>query len=324
MSSNITIRKRVINLNRRPDRMMIFNALTAKYNITDIERYSAVDGRTLERTPEIEDMFKDNEFNWRRSIVATTLSHYNLWKELINSDFDYYLIFEDDILLFPDFNYMYRDLIKQLSMKKKRDEFLPFIYLGYHTDQEYLRVPPFGSTIRRGGLTIYEMADFKHVWGGFFSYIIHRDFARVLVDKVDSGIKKPVDTLIYDMKNIYMVYPTLVFSPFMTFTNNADSDIQYDHLEVGDEYIFFSKLDSKGHDIHVNTKYMQYHDLKKIANEIDGCVAFNSYGYFKSKIEKPLIPLPNCMSKKHGLYVKKSHWDKVCQEKVNKIENEKN
>jgi len=312
MADNIKIRKRVINLDRRlNDRMVLFNAIMQKYGINDVERYSAVDGRTLKRTPEINDMFKDNEFNWRRSIVATTLSHYNLWKELVDSEYDYYLIFEDDILLFPDFNYMYTDLIRQLNMKNRKGENYPFIYLGYHTDQEYRRVPPFGSTIRRGGLTVYNMTDFKHVWGGFFSYMIHRDFAKTLVEKVESGVKKPVDTLIYGMEDIYMVYPTLVYSPYMTFTNGVDSDIQYDHLEVEDEYIFLSKMDSKGHDIHRCTKYMQYHDLKKIANSLENCVAFNSYGYFKSKVEKPLIQLPNAMSNKHGLFVKREHWDNI-------------
>lgn len=308
---SVKIKKYVINLDRRPDRMMLFNTLINKYGIKDINRYSAVDGRTLERTLQIEKMFKDNEFNWRRSIIATTLSHYNLWKQLSESEDDYYLIFEDDIILFPDFLYMYKDLVKQLNNKKKNNEFLPFTYLGYHTDQEYLRVPPYGSTIRRGGLTLYKMFDFKHVWGGFFSYIISKDFAKKLIEKVETGITKPVDTLVYNEEEIYMVYPTLVFSPFMTFTNGADSDIQYDHLEVGDEYIFHSQLDSKGFDIHFDGNYMQYHDLKKIANTLPNCVAFNSYGYFKSAVEKPLIPLPNCISKKYGLYVKKDYWNKI-------------
>ena len=48
--------------------------------------------------------FEKNEFNYRKGVIGCALSHYNLWKMLLN-DFNnnYYCIFEDDIIFIDNF-----------------------------------------------------------------------------------------------------------------------------------------------------------------------------------------------------------------------------
>ena len=90
-------------------------------------------------------------------------------------------------------------------------------------------------------------------------------------------------------------------------SNNETTKIdQLSKIEF-DNYIFYPNLDSVGNDIcHLNINtYM----LKENADKLENCVAFNSYGYLKYKVndEKDFIILENKNNTYYdGLYIKKS------------------
>ena len=41
-------------------------------------------------------LFKDNNFAFKRGVVGCALSHYNVWKQIAESDYEYCAVFEDD------------------------------------------------------------------------------------------------------------------------------------------------------------------------------------------------------------------------------------
>lgn len=102
-----------ISLERRPDRWKRFIGQTAAAGL-HVKRWSAVDGRAIdvERDERISVFARRNIIeHTRRSheeidsvgAVGCALSHIGLWRELIQSKHEYFLIFEDDARIDPDF-----------------------------------------------------------------------------------------------------------------------------------------------------------------------------------------------------------------------------
>jgi hypothetical protein len=88
----------VINLNRRSDRMRLFNE-SSGLQPGDFHRFSAVDGKSLKSSPRIINMFRNNRFESRSSIIGYSLSHYRLWKHIASTSNEMHLVVEDDARL---------------------------------------------------------------------------------------------------------------------------------------------------------------------------------------------------------------------------------
>ena len=70
----------------------------------DCEFIKAVDGALLKPTSELKHLFRNNDFGNRKGVIGCALSHYNLWKRLIDdSHHEYYVIMEDDFVLCSNF-----------------------------------------------------------------------------------------------------------------------------------------------------------------------------------------------------------------------------
>ena len=91
---------KIINLERRTDRKKkMIDLLTNLHFVeNEYEFIKAVDGITLKSTTEIYQLFKIFYYKLTVGVVGCALSHYYLWKQLIDSNKEYYVIFEDDIL----------------------------------------------------------------------------------------------------------------------------------------------------------------------------------------------------------------------------------
>jgi GR25 family glycosyltransferase involved in LPS biosynthesis len=114
----------IINLDTRKDR---WDTLCKEEPfITSIaERVSAVNGRTLKLTPYIYSLFKNNNFNWKKSVMGCSLSHLNIWTKILSQKSgNLFLILEDDV----------RFIETQLSTWNKYAETIPedaeLIYIG--------------------------------------------------------------------------------------------------------------------------------------------------------------------------------------------------
>lgn len=103
----------IINLDTRPDRWSALLAAEPQLNqVTQvIERIPGVNGRTLQLTPDIYQLFQKNTFKWKKSIIGCALSHLSVWKMIAqesegthesNKSNAWYLVLEDDVRFQPN------------------------------------------------------------------------------------------------------------------------------------------------------------------------------------------------------------------------------
>ena len=95
----------VINLDRRRDRWE--NLLTAEpYLASTATRISAVDGKTLQLTKPLYELFKQNHYGWKKGVIGCNLSHMMVWSKIASSLTastaltaltPYTLVLEDDV-----------------------------------------------------------------------------------------------------------------------------------------------------------------------------------------------------------------------------------
>ena len=86
-----------ISLDRRPDRWK--SLLEAHPSLTGIlNRLPGIDGRLLELTPDLTNLFAKNDFKWKKSVTGCALSHILTWAQLASEHplVQNYLILEDD------------------------------------------------------------------------------------------------------------------------------------------------------------------------------------------------------------------------------------
>ena len=74
--------------------------------------------------------------------------------------------------------------------------------------------------------------------------------------------------------------------------------------EINEEYVFMPHCDQVGHDITRIKIVDDIETMKKIANNMDNCIGFNTLGYYKHRITN--ITKPGCFSSSGGLYVLKN------------------
>ena len=78
-----------------------------------------------------------------------------------------------------------------------------------------------------------------------------------------------------------------------------------------EEWIFYEELDSLNHDIN-HIPNLSVDSMKMEGEYMNNCVAFNTFGFFKSKIEFPLIRSNYYgYSKREGIYIKKSYLERI-------------
>lgn len=296
----------VINLLRRTDRKEAVEILFDKEQITDYEFYEAVDGKELVVTDEITTLFLGNDFGSRKGVIGCALSHYNLWKQLIDDPTnEYYTIFEDDITLCDGFNTKYNS---HLDSIQKSDEY-DMIFLGYHVrdqhkNEQIVTIP--GKNSIPLNMSIYI--------GGFYSYSITKAGAKKLIEYINKhGINHGIDYLVKIIPGFKAVnlQPHIVFSDWVKSSSSpVDTDIQKDWTSLKltlktinkDDWTFYKGLDCGGYDIRfINGKSSE--ELEAIASKSPGCIAFNTLGFLKSNVKFPLIQSPYYRSSEDGIFI---------------------
>lgn len=215
----------VINLDRRPDRLDGFmqrvSLASGDRLASRIARFSAIDGQDLEMTPEIMHMFRGSDLPLRRSQTACALSHLSLWIELINSEHDHYIIFEDDVHFTSDFTSRIGELLGQMIDRPQTD--VIFLGLAYFEDA----LNPQSSIQTTRGVVL------ENLMGGTFGYIISKSGAKQLFEIAQTeGIAYGIDTFILNNSNrlrLFEAVPNIVATQVARRGGlNVDSDIQYE------------------------------------------------------------------------------------------------
>jgi GR25 family glycosyltransferase involved in LPS biosynthesis len=326
------IEVKVVNLLRREDRRQECVTKFADAGILPSEYafVEAVDGAQIIPNSTMKRLFQGNDFGSKRGVVGCALSHYLLWKALLEDpNNEFYIIMEDDFELCGNF---------KRALHGMYDEFMnrDVIFMGYHmfsnkraqVSDIYNREPSSlksssESTTSYNGLNIAVEPLNKDLYiGATHCYSVNKNGAKLLVDYIEKrGIKHGIDYLMKIADNgleCYETQPHLAFADWNEAGKSIDTDIQFDYNAINfdaieDEYTFFPGLDAADGDIQfirdLHTKSIN--EIIEIANTMKDCIAFNTLGFFKHTIslhrlsETPYINASN--KSRHGIYIKTAH-----------------
>ena len=218
---------RVINLKRRSDRKRKFETnILPKISFLNPEFYTAVDALDLESLTESQEkMFANNNFGWRRTLIACSLSHLGVITEFLATSCNLCVIFEDDVLDVSD------TIAHCINLISTSD--YDIIYLGHHfwcddTDKSISS----GTSIVRMNAT----ESLKLSIGGCFAYVLSRKGGERFLKYISkNGVKYGIDTVQQHSADELVVgyaEPMCVTSECCRQNVYVDSDIQYDFEPV--------------------------------------------------------------------------------------------
>ena len=321
---------RILNLERRPDRkedtikkFIDANVCSDKYKFI-----KAIDGKLLKPTAELKHIFLNNDFGSNRGVIGCALSHYSLWIELLNDKYnDYYVIMEDDCTFCNNFKQQF-ELIQTSNEFSKRD----VLFLGYHMfEKNRIKYSKIYNDISET-VEIKPLSRDVYI-GGYFSYSINKNGAKILVDYIkNNGIKHGIDYLNILLTNLnsYECQPQLTFSDWNENYKPIDTDIQnmYDPLdftnildeidEMKEKYVFIPNLDQCGNDIYYHKQSLE--EQMRIAEKDPNCIGFNTLGFFKNKIDIDDLTPSRYFKERDGIYIKKSVYKDYLHKKQTEIE----
>lgn len=229
-----------INLDRRPDRMARFRERLPAPMSGLVERFRAVDGRELSLTPEIQKLFENNDFKFRRNIIGCHLSHYNIWKAIAADEYPYdkTVIFEDDVWFSKKFLELWND---QMAGSLPAD--FDLIYLGgllgpaTQADMTALMAKHDGHIPTPPEIYIAAQendwfARPKQTQFCTYSYIVSSEGARKLCSLVErDGFERSVDWFMIDRFVELNVYATTPLLCWAVFAEGSDILLDFDVLD---------------------------------------------------------------------------------------------
>lgn len=211
-----------INLERRPDRK---EKMESRFNDFPVEFVKAVDGKELEWTSELQHLFRNNNFRSQRGVIGCALSHYKLWKQLIESDDDSFLIFEDDVEFADNFSQKLSHALAQIEHQDFDILYLAFII---YNDKRN----PIKDVLWNDNFPKVTPFDNSFYGAGNGSYIISRNGAKKLLQYVEeNGFNVPCDSIARLMPSVnrYSMIPHICSAHYVgPYSDYKDTDIQTD------------------------------------------------------------------------------------------------
>jgi len=300
---------KIVNLQRRSDRKEETIKKLDAAGITSYEFIKAEDGKKLQPTKYLEDLFRDNDFGNLRGFIGCALSHYNLWKRLVEDEtHSYYLVMEDDFELCENF----KEKMDSLETHFKEKDVL---FLGYHMFQRKRDLVKDIYDVTKPDTIVCPLNKDLYI-GATFGYSINKMGATKLIEYIKvNGIKHGIDYLMKIANEVqcYECQPHLSFSDWNEGGKKIDTDIQnnsdrlcFDSPEKYlDKFIFCVGVDQMNNDMCFD-KGPLYNMLKK-ADEDASCAGFNTLGFFKNKIVIDEIVGSKYFGKNDGIYIKKEY-----------------
>lgn len=221
-----------INLERRKDRREYMQNIFNNLDVNNYEFYNAVDGKYLTLTNDIKNIFIGNDFGSKKAVIGCALTHYNIWNELQNSDNNYFIIFEDDVVI----DNIYKNIKNIINSVYTLNDNWDLLYLGYTMFDSNLNnnLNIYRKNLYTNSININRLNLDIYI-GGFFGYIISKNGAKKLCDFINkNGIKHGIDYIVkkYNDKidlNQYEIRPHIVTTSWVSsLDSNVDSDIQKD------------------------------------------------------------------------------------------------
>ena len=189
------------------------------------EIYNAIDGKSINITADLQQLFRRPRRSLNIGEIGCTLSHVNLWKQLItDKEYDQYLILEDDIEIVADFETKLKGILSGI------DQPVDWIYGGYiqydSRDNQIKKIEHNATHSLKRRLSPWEKShplDKKSFYWGTQGYIITKSGVQKIFQYINQwGIHVAIDSLPRFMNlNIYSIEPHL-----LCHSDPNDTDIQ--------------------------------------------------------------------------------------------------
>lgn len=276
---------------------------TNSYQLNNVEQFSTIKNDFFVISNNIDSWKKFkrniNRYNLENNnmtIIKKTvdrdqsLIHREIWRNLCESNKDYCVVLNDDIIFTENYDNAIMKIIDEFGNNKNMFNIL---FLGLDCD----------NVNNEASHKIIELTNSESCPLG---YIINKNGAKELEDYMSthSNNINNYQSVYEFMASVhisskkYYVQPSLILP---TLSKSITPKKQ-------DNYLYFNKLDSYGYDIsYIPNKTVN--ELKDICNNDEFCVGFNTYGYMKYLVKdvSKLMELPNA-SFDDGLYIRKDRW----------------
>jgi len=273
----------IINLVRRPDRKQKCIQMLHDTGIKEYDFVDAVDGQQLKPSFKLYKLFDGNDFNSRKGVIGCALSHYNLWKQLLDdNNNEYYVIMEDDVTLGTNFKSKFNSIKSHFTEKD-------LMFLGYSMFEKKRATVKHIYDNNNDKIDISKLQEDLYI-GGFFAYTINKRGANKMINYIEkNGIKHGIDYII-KIANIdkFECQPLIATSIWNENNISIDTDIQnnFDVLDFSQfieknilkNYIFIPEQDQIGNDCY--HKLRSISEMAHIANLDEKCIGFNTLGFF--------------------------------------------
>jgi glycosyl transferase family 25 len=212
-----SIKKFVINLKRRPDRLEAFQK---NCPFTDVEVVHGFDGKYArdEQSRSEKDMIYKCKLT--PGEIGVFISHLRIYKKILELDVSHAMIFEDDAVFEPNFKNNF-----DLCFKHTPSDFDIF-YIGCFFNNNTLVDNMFCNTLFRNckkeEIYINQHIKIPNFFLGLHSYLISRKGAEKLVNYIDKNISTHIDATIYKLfsDNKLTIYSTVERLVYQTSTDD--------------------------------------------------------------------------------------------------------
>lgn len=204
----------VISLERDEDkRVAAFSQLEGIKN--KVNWIKGIEGKYLNISEHVDSgkCIKTISRNLTAGEVGCGLSHINAYKEIIEKNLDYGVVFEDDIVIGKGFS---EEVLEKILKSIEFD----ILLIGHHP--RYSRLHP-ATLSKPKALTInsrFSVGYFSEQPSGGYGYIISKGYASKRIREFEK-IYKPIDVWSTDDSKVYGVYPEMVTVNF-SFESNID------------------------------------------------------------------------------------------------------
>jgi hypothetical protein len=284
--------------NNKISNYFIFNSVNNKIDFND---------------PEINVFKKYSDFNLGTNEIIRLIDNYKIWNKLsLDSRNDFYVVLDDQV----SFNGKLTNRLEKILMENPdKCDFLVIGTKNKHDNSNIL-------------LYNFQKVNSEKISNNIIGYIISKDIAKKIVYYAkNNGINTYMDNVIFNIKkDVNQLIPNMIFieDSYKSIPNKPFNFELIKNYNIFPDYVFYPNKDSYGGDIKL--LYADINVLKKIADSIDECVAFNTCGFLKNKISstRNFSTIRNMYHLHDGIYVKKKYHqlndtDNILKEKIKKI-----
>lgn len=223
-NKQLSIPIKIVNLLNRPDRKANITEQLDNLQIdsTSYEFIEAINGKEIQGTKEIYEMFRGNDFAYRKGIIGCALSHIKIWKQLtLDETNDGYIILEDDCSFRHDF-------VEQINNQSEQIKNEDLVFFGYHYYKHLSDIVE-KSYLNYKDIRINSLNKNLYVGATHAYYISKKGAQKLLLHVKEKGLQHGID---YEMCNSNYIEP-MESIPFIAFAEwhqcglkAIDSDIQ--------------------------------------------------------------------------------------------------